>query len=58
MVKIIAKFEREEGKRVKHYEIIEKDFKELLDGKEIFLYHGKEIDIHIKLSDKALEELK
>lgn len=38
----------------KHYKMTQKDFGDLLAGKEIFFYQGTGMDMYIQLSTEAL----
>lgn len=57
-VKIIAKGGFPVGKLERHYQLTTKDVNELFEGKEVFFYQGKEIDIHFKLPPNILKNYK
>jgi len=54
---IIAKGDMKKGMRVRHYEITDKDFQNLIKGEEIYFYNGHEIQIYFKLNKKTLSAI-
>ena len=38
----------------KHYKLNKKDYEKLMKGEEIHFYHGRDIDIYLKLDEEIL----